>query len=148
MATVVIGWQGTWTEINEVTRDDSDFIRSHILPLEETLVATFVAGLTTVTDPVSAVGHVLHYTYKKNASAGRALELKVELLETTTVRATRTHSDISSNWVQADSTLTAAEANSITDYSVLRVRFTFTESGTGTGRSGFVSWFNLELPIP
>jgi len=148
MATVVVGWGGTWSDINEVTRDDSDFIISHILPLEETTIATFEAGLTTLTDPVASLGHVLNYAYKKNASAGRTLDLQVELIENVTTRATRTHTDISANWRERNETLTATEADSITDYADLRMKFTFTVSGTGTARSGLVSWANLEAPVP
>jgi hypothetical protein len=148
MATILIGWTGTWTSINESTRDDSDFIRSHILPLEETLVATFEAGLSDLTDPTTGIGHVMRYAYKKSATSGRTIALQVELLEGATARATRTHSNISANWTQADETLTIAEADAITDYTDLRMKFTFTASGTGTARSGMISWAELEAPAP
>jgi len=148
MATVVFGWAGTWSQINEATRDDSDFIASHILPLEETTTALFEAGLTSLTDPTTGLGHVMRYTYIKSDSGGRTLDFQVRLLEGSTARATRTHTNISSTWTQADSTLTVAEADSITDYTDLRMEFKFTVSGTGGSRSGGVSWAEFEAPTP
>jgi len=148
MATIVLGWSGTWSQINEATRDDSDFIASHTLPLEETTVALFEAGLTSLTDPTTGLGHIMRYTFIKSDAGGRTLDLQVRLLEGSTARATRTHTNIPSEWTQRDATLTVAEADSITDYTDLRMEFQFTVSGTGGSRSGGVSWAELEVPSP
>lgn len=146
MATVVVGWSNTYTAINETTRDDSDFIQSHILPLEETTVTLFEAGLSDLTDPTTGLGHIMRYAYKKDLAGGRTLELQVRLLDGSTARATRTHTDIGSSWVQADETLTVAEADAISSYTNLRIEFQFTVSGSGNGRKGRISWFELEAP--
>ena len=145
MTTFTIGWVGKFTDINEVTPDDSDFIRSYALPQSDgTTTALFEVGLDDLTDPTTGVGHIMRYRYKKQFTGGSTIALRVRLLDGTISRASRTHSNISSNWTQAESVLTVTEANAISDYTDLRLDFLFTATGTGNSRAGMISWAEFE----
>lgn len=150
MSIITVGWSGTWTSIDEATRNDSDFIESHTIPLESTtgevVIATFEAGLSNISDPASSIEHILNHTYKKNLADGKTIDLTVELIENVTTRATRSYTNIGSAWVEANETLTATEIDSLSDYNDLRIKWTFTASGTGAARKGRVSWANLQAP--
>ena len=93
--------------------------------------AVYVTKLTSsLEDPVSSAGHVIRYTYRKATSGGAQINLTVELRQNyvseasqgTTVWST-VHTNISSAQSTAAITLTAAEADSITAYSSLSIRF-------------------------
>jgi len=137
---IIVGWKGTFSNINETTPDDSDFVGSHAIPMEGTTTATAEYGLDDLTDPTSSVGHVMRYRYKKDFSGGVTIALRVRLMDGSTARATRTHSNIAASWKQRESVLTAAEANAISDYTDLRLEFRFIATGTGSTRKGRISW--------
>jgi len=143
---ITVAWSGIWSDIDEVTRDDSDFMFCQLIPQEGISVSRYQCSLTDISDPSTGLGHVMRYTYRKHNSGGRTMALQVRLLQGTTARATRTHLNISSLWVQADEVLTVAEADSISDYTDLRFEFQFTATGTGFSRSGGISWAELEIP--
>lgn len=145
---ITVGWSGRWSDIDEATRDDSDWMFCQLLPQEGVTASLYQCGLSDVTDPTTGLGHVMRYVYRKDSTVGRTITLRVRLLQGTTAKATRTHSDIGSVWVQADETLTVAEADAISDYTDLRMEFRFTVSGTGLARSGGISWAELEVPTP
>jgi hypothetical protein len=93
--------------------------------------AIYVTKLTSnLEDPVSSAGHVIRYTFRKATSAGAQVNLTVELRQNyvseasqgTTVWST-VHTNISSVQTTAAITLTALEADSITAYSSLSIRF-------------------------
>lgn len=141
---IIVGWKGSFKNINETTPDDSDFVSSHAVPMEGTTTATAQYGLGSLTDPTSSVGHVMRYRYKKSFSGGVTIAIRVRLLEGSTQRATRTHFNIGASWKQRESVLTAAEANAISDYTDLRLEFRFSAGGTGSTRKGRISWAEFE----
>ena len=108
-----------WPMIDEMTPDDADFIQSELTPLND----TSEVRLQALGDPAVSTGHVVRYRYSKDVDAGQ-VDLTVKLMDGATEIASFTHTDISTTWVQADQTLSAAEADAITDYANLRLRFT------------------------
>lgn len=149
---------GTWTgsptntagnryqNIDESVRDDVDFVRSANDPANTS--ADF--GLTSLIDPLSSSNHTFDFAYNRNTSGGGSnpvFTLSVVLLQGTTVIATTTITNISSSGYTTGSyTLTSGEADSITNYANLRVRFTANkDSGTRTAWIE-VSWFQLQVP--
>lgn len=129
--------------IDEITRDDNDFIQSANTPINDLCEI----GFSAVTDPQSDEDHWVRYTYRKEATAGRTIDIYVYLVQGTTVIASWTHLDVPGpTWTQANQPLTQVQAASITDYSDLRLRFVANATGSGTGRMGQDSWAEVETP--
>ena len=117
-----------WDAINETALSTSDYIQSSA----GLISAIYVSALTTtLEDPVSSAGHVVRYTYRKDSSGGVQINLTVELRQDYVNEATlgtliwtTNHTNIVSS-VQSTAavTLLAAEADAITAYSSLYLRF-------------------------
>ena len=137
-------WSTTplFDKIDEPTASDVDLIVSATNPANDTCECLMNAA----TDPVSSVNHVLSYRYKKSSNAGRQIDLVVRLMQGSTIIVSFTHTNIGSTIVQADQTLTGTQADSITNYGDLRVRFVANAVGTGTGRAGQVTWAEFRCP--
>lgn len=139
---------GTWTtaplfnKVDEVAANDGDFIQSANSPNFDICEL----GLSSITDPEGNTGHVVRYRYQKSAAAGRQIDLVVRLLDGATEIASYTHTDIGNGWVQADQTLSGAEADAIGNYGDLRLEFNADAVGGGAGRNGQVSWAVMETP--
>jgi len=99
-----------------------------------------------VTDPAVSTGHVVRYHIKKNTSAGKTIDTLVELRQGATVVASWNHPNMSEVATQHNQTLTAAQADAITDYSDLRLRFTITHIGSGQYRALYLHWAEFEVP--
>ena len=106
--------------------DDADYIQSALAPSN----AAYVTKLTSVEDPQSSSGHVVRYRYQKNAAGGAQIDLTVELRQgyvsegsPGTLIAQWVHTDIPSAWTGQAQTLSGAQADSISDYGSLFLRF-------------------------
>lgn len=116
-----------YDQIDETVADDTDYIRTGLTPTSD----VYVTKLTSVTDPVSSTGHVVRYRYRKDSSAGEQIDITVQLRQgytnegsPGTLIAGQTHTDVSgASWTAGTFTLTAGEADSITDYADLYLRF-------------------------
>jgi len=97
--------------INEETPNDTNYIYSN------TYAATYEGRLEPVEDPSTSTNQVIKY--KTRSLYGNTLIAKLK--QGSTVIATRTHTNVPSEWTQYSMVLTEAEANSITDYTDLRV---------------------------
>jgi len=111
--------------IDEAIADDADYVRSPSAPTSD----VYVTKLSAVTDPLVATGHVLRTRYAKDVASGATINVVVQLRQgytnegaQGTLIATRTFSDVSATFAQDSYSLTADEANAITDYSDLYVR--------------------------
>lgn len=115
-----------YDQIDEAVIDDADYVRSPLAPTSD----VYVAKLSTVEDPVSSTGHVVRYRYAKDAAGGAQIDLTVQLRqgyvnEATpgTLIAAWSHANISEVLATAVQTLSAAEADAITNYADLYLRF-------------------------
>jgi len=122
-----VGDNGTlWDDIDEVTADDTDYIRTVLFPTND----VYVTKLTALEDPVSSTGHIVRYRYRKDVDLGAQIDLTVQLRQGYTnegSQGTLIHSEVSTNvsgtaWTAGQFTLTGAEADSITDYANLYIR--------------------------
>jgi hypothetical protein len=121
------GASNIYTKLDEVSADDADYIKSALTPTSD----VYVTKLSTVEDPVSAVNHTVRYRYAKSASGGDQIDLTVELrqgytnegAQGTLIATCGTHTNISDTWTAGTYTLSAGEANSITNYADLFLRF-------------------------
>ena len=135
---------GNWTSaplyasIDETPYSDSDFITSARNASND----TFEVALSPVSDPVSSIGHILRIRIrasKANGSTSFALYQGAVLVASGT---TGTHALTFSTFQY---TLSAGEADAITDYSDLRIRVVSTVSSNSYA---YCSWAELEVPDP
>lgn len=113
-------------QIDEAAADDADYIRTGLAPTSD----VYVTKLTTVTDPVSSSGHTVRYRYGKDAGSGAQIDIIVQLRQgytnegaQGTLIAAQTHADVGAGPLAGSIVLSGAEADSITDYSDLYLRF-------------------------
>lgn len=112
--------------IDEVTASDADFIRSVVAPAS----APYATALTSVEDPVSSSGHVVRCRMAKDAAGGAQIDATVQLRQgyvseasQGTLIATMTAtSNISETFTTFTYTLSAAEADAISNYASLFIR--------------------------
>jgi hypothetical protein len=114
-------------QIDESVADDADYIRTQLTPTSD----VYVTKLTSLEDPLSSTGHIVRYRYRKDAAGGDQIDLVVQLRQAYvnegtpgTLIASATHTDIDgSAWTAGTFTLSGGEADSITDYTNLYLRF-------------------------
>ncbi len=130
-----------YEEIDEVTANDTDYI-DHAIPFAAT---TYRNNLSDVTDPLTSSGHIIKWRYKKVLS-GITVNARLELYQGNTLIVARQFNNIGTTFTQDTYTLSAAEADSIADYSDLKVRVTHSSSGAGVDTSLDISWIEFEVP--
>lgn len=114
---------GAWTPssgatvagvIDEAVPSDGDFASSN------TAADVCTVALAALSDPAASTGHVVRYRISGDGVSG----MQVQLLQDTTVIATWTHDPAPTTPTTYNQTLSGTQADSITDYSALRLRFT------------------------
>ncbi len=116
-----------WDQIDETAFDDADYIRTVLTPTAD----VYVTKLTTVEDPISSTGHTVRFRAAKSAAGGDAINLTVQLRQGyvnegtpgTLIATVATLTNISETFTTTTYNLSGAEADSITDYSSLFLRF-------------------------
>jgi hypothetical protein len=113
-------------QIDETSFDDADYIRTPVAPTSD----VYVTKLTTLEDPQVSTGHVVRYRYRKDTTGGAQIDLTVQLRQgyvnegtPGTQIAQWTHTAIAETITAAAQTLSGAEADAITDYTDLYLRF-------------------------
>lgn len=120
------GSSNIFQAIDESSPSDADFIRSALVPTSD----VYVTKLTTLVDPLQSTGHVVRYRYAKSSAAGAQIDLTVQLRQGYVNEGTPgtlikewVHTNISDAFTQQNQTLSGGEADSITDYTDLYLRF-------------------------
>lgn len=127
------GSTNLYQSIDEVSASDSDYVRAF------SSNAAYTAGLGSVTDPMVSTGHVIHARLRMSASE----TMSVALMQGATTIASFSPS-LTTTFADYTYTLSGAEADSITNYSDLRLKFTRTT--TSGSNSVYVSQAYLETP--
>lgn len=109
------------SRIGEPIRDDSSYIQTAPSPVSAVYEARLAAGL----DPLSSVGHTVAVVLS-TAGGATSSTCVVALVQGTTVIASTTATNVPSTPTTYSFTLSGAEADAITDYGDLRLRFTWT----------------------
>ena len=135
--------------IDEINRDDSDFITSDQLRNNENDVVNFT--LSDASDPLIDTGHIVRYTYREEDNGNSNPDLIITLFQGDTIIKTWTElGKLPITFTPATRPLTVGEASSITDYNDLRLGFNATCNGCpgGGGQRDRVSisWAELEIP--
>jgi hypothetical protein len=139
-----IRWSGSYTLIDEVTPDDGDY-----LTCSNSANATCEKGLSDLADPISDADHTVRFrAWQSNNTNIRGLT--VTLVQGSTTIAAYSTGDLPKGTPTAfEFTLTSGQADSITDYTDIRLRFTSTGNTAFGDRSYvYVSWAELEVPTP
>lgn len=110
-----------FASLDETVASDVDYIISSALAPAAT--DTCEVGLTSLTDPMLSTGHIVSYRYRCSIGAAN---LTVRLMQGATIIASWTHTSVSSSYAVATQTLAGVEADAITDYTNLRLRFVAT----------------------
>ena len=140
------GWTPTslWSRLDETSPDDSGtMVTSGQNPAT---TETFEVSLTNVVDPQDSTGHIIRFRARGD-DGGRDNFLTMRLYQGSTQIASSGERDVTTSWTTFIYTLTAGEANSITDYNNLRLRFIPRTTGTGPGSRVDVTWAELEVPV-
>ena len=119
------GGANLYTTLDEVVRDDADYIKSVVAPTSD----VYVTKLTAVEDPLSSANHIIRYAYGKDAAGGAQIDQTVQLRQDYvnegaqgTLIHEAVHTNVAVAWVAGTFTLTGPEADSITNYPNLYVR--------------------------
>ena len=113
-------------QIDEAAADDADYIRTVLTPTND----VYVTKLSSIEDPVSSTGHIVRYRYGKSAAGGDQIDITVQLRQgyvnegtPGTLIAALTHTDVGAFPQAGTFTLAGAEADAITNYGDLYLRF-------------------------
>lgn len=118
---------GLYAAIDEVpTANDADYIQS---PVGATTSQYYEGEVEPRPDPLQSTGHIAHYRYQKTGSA--AQNLTVAVYQGTTLIASWLHTGVGTGWTTQNQTLSGAEADAITDYDDLRLRFIPNQTAAG-----------------
>jgi hypothetical protein len=115
--TTELGGTDLHNSIDEVTADDADYIQSASAPSADTAEVSMTNPAFEVAEPV-----YVRYRYKRD-SAAQQIDLTVRLMEGASVRAEWTHTNISTSYVTAEQTLSAAQFASVTNWNSVSTRF-------------------------
>jgi len=120
------GTTDIYLEIDEVTAEDVGFVRSIVNPA----AAPYVVALTTLEDPVASTGHIVRWRRGKDAAGGATVNLTVQLRQgyvnegtPGTLIAEKATVAVPDTFTDDTFTLSGAEADAITDYTSLFLRF-------------------------
>jgi hypothetical protein len=114
-------------QIDEASFDDADFIRTVLTPTSD----VYVTKLTTIEDPVSSSGHTVRFRAAKSSAGGDQIDLTVQLRQGytnegspgTLIATAATLTNISETFSTTTYNLSGAEADAITNYADLFLRF-------------------------
>lgn len=125
-----------WEVIDD--QNDSDYV------YEQNTNTTFEVGIDSGTDPESSSNHTIYWSdFGTWLARGSAPTVTMYLVEGTTVIASQGYATVSNTITQRSYTLTSGEADSITDYTNLRLRFTGSGGSLHQTRIGRA---RLEIP--
>ncbi len=128
--------------MDETTADDTDYAVSPTANGDQ----GFEVGLSNVADPQASDNHLVRYRYRRTTGQFETVDLDVELRQGGVVIASWSHINIDTAWVTAERTLTQAQADSITNYTNLRLRF-MSSRDVVFGGTARISWAELEVPL-
>ena len=98
--------------------NDLDFIHSPINPSN----SWCEVKLQAVQDPQVAGGHRVKFRFQKSTNTG-VMDFTVQLRQGTTIIAEKIINNVVNTWTDDDFVLTPIQADAITDYTDLRLRF-------------------------
>ncbi len=108
--------------VDEVIRDDSDYIQSIGLGRNSEDIQWL--SLSDIADPLQSSGHVLRYTIREGNEGTNPVQFKIELYQGNTLIASFTDTVVPLTFTLYQKTLSNAQADSITNYNDLQLKLT------------------------
>ncbi len=135
------GPSSLWECLDEVSPSDTDYIEA--LNGENT---TCELGITSLSDPGgSSTGADYHLRVRmQGTGSGGPERIRIALFEGATQRATSGSFTSRASWTTQTYTLTAGEADSISDFTDLRIKLT--SSNLAATEDMWASWAEFEIP--
>lgn len=116
------GTTDIWQGIDETVAEDTEYIKTGTPPAAG--ANEYETLLTTVTDPISSSSHIMRWRRRKQPAAGSdAVTITVRLLDGATQITSQVDATIPGTFTDTSYTLSAGEANAITNYADLRLEF-------------------------
>lgn len=130
--------------LDETSAVDSDEVT---LSTTSTTYQEFEVGLSNVTDPASSSGHIVRWRYEL-AGGSMTKAFQMRLMQGTTAIATDEVTLVAGGtaYTTREYTLSSGEADSITDYTDLRIEIATKRDGFGSATTSGISWLELEVP--
>jgi hypothetical protein len=128
--------------IDDESPKDADYIEAHL----NTEFARI--GLSSATDPQTGAGHVLRWRWRAIHDTDPVEKGDVQLLQgsSTLIANGAIAATIPTEWRTQSYTLTPAEADAITNYATLQLRFRVNSLALDSSEAMQVSWAELEIP--
>ena len=127
-----------YSYVDETSVNDSDYIESIDYSASADAV---ILDLSSVTDPENAANHTVFYRAKMGEGMmGGGPTLTVALFQGGSQIATKTDSGLTTSFSDDNLNLSTSEANNITDYGDLRIKFTRGAGSGAGGETATVSW--------
>lgn len=137
-------WTGSYTAIDEASYDDGDYLTG-----SSSGNGTVEVGLSNGTDPESSSGHTIRFrAWQQNNTKQRTLGVKL-MQGATQISVYNAGNLVKGTQTAYEWTLSAAVADSITDYTDLRLQFiSGGDVGTPSAQRSavYVSWAEKEIP--
>lgn len=122
------GSTNLYQSIDETVASDTDYIESPLAPTSDVYVAQLT---TTLEDPLTSSGHVVRWRQGKDAAGGATITLTVELRQGyvseasqgTLIATCQSAGTVPDAFTNASYTLSGVEADAITNYGSLYLRF-------------------------
>jgi hypothetical protein len=124
-----------WDFLND--NSDAEYIK------DEGNNTTAEFTIDSLSDPTSSTGHIIRFRMQGNGSGGPE-RCQVDLYEGATLRASSGTQTSRGAWATKSYTLSAAEADAISDYTNLRLKVI--SSNMGGAETMWVAWAELEVP--
>ena len=147
------GFTGSYTDIDETSYDMSDYIEGNGANNQTDYY--YEVGLSNITDPTSSSGHVLKATWNMSSSQSHTIKIRLyqggtQICEALNWTGTFNSGSPVGGGINTNNlveyTLTSGQADSITNYEDLRVRFYLKKNTGSGGRTGRFGWAVLEAP--
>ena len=140
----VSGGGSLYLAIDETSPSDADFI-DELSPPGPNFTVAYQMTLSNVTDPVSNSNHIIRYRGRRD-QADIPLMLQIELRQGTTLIAQFQDNNIANSFTTFTHTLSAGQADNITDYNNLRFYIYAADTDEDGGVDAEVSWAEFEVP--
>ena len=119
-----------YASIDEASHSDSDYIKAEDPGYGIPTDMPVTIGLSDINEPDGNADHKIKYRATEN-SGSNAVQLTVQLLEGSTSRKSVTNSSIGGSFAEYTINLSEAEANNISDYTNLKLKFTASDTQGG-----------------
>jgi hypothetical protein len=136
------GGAALFSHVNETIPDDTTYLQSVLHPA----ATECELAVQAIADPHLSTCHEIDIRYGKDVAGGDFIDITVQLRQGLTVIAAKLFQNVPAGFTLGTLALSAAQADTITDYTNLRLHFIINvNGGGGGGRRGRVSYALFQI---